>query len=430
MTAHPEAARPGTKPGDESPEPALSLFRGFGVEIEYMIVDAGTLDVRPAADRFMAELAGSPVAELESGPLAWSNELPLHVLEVKTNGPAEGLRSLAGLFHGEVRRANGVLAGLGCRLLPGGMHPWMDPRGELRLWPHEYTEVYRTFDRIFSCRGHGWANLQSTHLNLPFRGDREFAALHAAVRILLPLLPALAASSPVRDGKVGTHLDERLRAYVRNAARVPSVTGLVVPEPARSRAEYEERVLARIYGDLAPLDPEGVLRHEWVNARGAIPRFDRGTVEIRVLDAQECPAADVAVLAVVVAVVRKLCLRAMDDPDALNVLDTETLARILGESCLDGELARVGDRNYLEALGVGGQAAGSRAGEIWALLVEEHAREVAEAEEWRGAIEAILDRGPLARRLLRALGRDPSPGRLRNIYGALADCLMENRPFP
>jgi hypothetical protein len=32
-----------------------------------------------------------------------------------------------------------------------------------------------------------------------------------------------------------------------------------------------------------------VLRHEWVNARGAIARFDRSAIEIRVLDVAECP---------------------------------------------------------------------------------------------------------------------------------------------
>ena len=80
---------------------------------------------------------------------------------------------------------------MGCTLLPGGVHPWMDPSKETRLWPHEYNEVYRSFDRIFGCAGHGWSNLQSTHLNLPFADDDEFGRLHAAIRAILPLLPAL-----------------------------------------------------------------------------------------------------------------------------------------------------------------------------------------------------------------------------------------------
>ncbi len=87
---------------------------------------------------------------------------------------------------------------------------------------------------------------------------------------------------------------------------MPSVAGAVVPEPVFTRREYEDDLLGGIYRDLAPLDPEGVLRHEWVNARGAIARFDRGAIEIRVLDVQECPAADLAVAGATIAVVRAL----------------------------------------------------------------------------------------------------------------------------
>ena len=212
----------------------LGLFQGVGVELEYMIVDAETLDARPVADELMEAVAGAPVSDIDRGPAAWSNELVLHVLEMKTNGPAHGLEGLARQFHSEVRHANGVLRDLGARLMPGGMHPWMDPGRETRLWPHEYNDVYRTFDRIFGCSGHGWANLQSTHLNLPFKGPEEFRVLHAAIRAVLPLVPALAAASPVQDGRRSGLLDGRVAAYRKNALRVPSVTGRVIPEVART----------------------------------------------------------------------------------------------------------------------------------------------------------------------------------------------------
>ena len=40
------------------------------------------------------------------------------------------------------------------------------------------------------------------HVNLPFADDAQFARLHAAIRLVLPLLPALAASSPIAEGSV------------------------------------------------------------------------------------------------------------------------------------------------------------------------------------------------------------------------------------
>jgi len=47
----------------------------------------------------------------------------------------------------------------------------MDPNREMVIWPHDYSVVYEAFNRIFDCRGHGWANLQAVHLNLPFADD-------------------------------------------------------------------------------------------------------------------------------------------------------------------------------------------------------------------------------------------------------------------
>ncbi len=174
----------------------LRLFQGYGVELEYMVVDAETLQILPVVDRILESVAGTITSEVEMGPLAWSNELVLHVIELKTNGPAPTLEGLDALFQGDVARISEILEGMGGILLPTAMHPWMDPKTETTLWPHEYSPVYESYDRIFGCQGHGWSNLQSTHLNLPFGDDEEFGRLHASIRLLLPLLPALAASSP------------------------------------------------------------------------------------------------------------------------------------------------------------------------------------------------------------------------------------------
>ena len=89
----------------------LRLFSAHGVELEYMIVDAETLTVRPISDRLLAAAAGSPAGEypgeVELGPISWSNELALHVVEFKTADPAPELDALCGLFQQHVERANG-----------------------------------------------------------------------------------------------------------------------------------------------------------------------------------------------------------------------------------------------------------------------------------------------------------------------------------
>jgi hypothetical protein len=158
-TVLPERGRPG-------------LFEAFGVEIEYMIADRVSLDVMPVCDRLIEAVAGGPESEIERGPIAWSNELTLHVLELKTNGPAPTLSGLSEAFHTGVQDANRALEPFGARLLPGGMHPWMDPGTETRLWPHEYTEVYRTFDRIFGVLGTRLGESSEHAPEPPVRGRR------------------------------------------------------------------------------------------------------------------------------------------------------------------------------------------------------------------------------------------------------------------
>lgn len=406
----------------------LRLFEAYGVEIENMIVDSRSLDLRPVADRLLEAEAGVQAADVERGDMAWSNELVLHVIEFKTNGPASSLHGLARKFHAEALRADELLASMGCRLMPTGAHPWMDPLTETHLWPHECGIIYQTYDRIFSCKGHGWSNLQSMHINLPFADDREFAKLHAAIRLLLPLMPALTASTPVLDGRVTGFLDTRLDYYARNSARVPSVTGLVVPEQVASREEYDRIIMQPMFADMAPLDPEGVLREEFLNARGAIARFGRGSIEIRVLDAQECPQADLAAAGLICAALEALCDGRLGDLDAQSGLSTESLAAILARVTREADAASVEDAGYLKALGFP-DGPGARTGEIWSWLVEACLPAAMRDPDWEEPLAVMLGLGCLARRILAALGPKFGRGRLLEVYAELCDCLKDGRPF-
>ncbi|MCB1129443.1 MAG: glutamate--cysteine ligase, partial [Verrucomicrobiae bacterium] len=175
------------------------------------------------------------------------------VIELKTNGPAPALEGLAAQFQQSLGDIQALAAPLGARLMPTGMHPWMDPSRECRLWPHKHAEIYQAYDRIFDCHHQGFANIQSLQLNLPFADDREFARLHAAVRLLLPLLPALAASSPLAWGGPTGFLDTRLEAYLTHQGRVPETMGMIIPDTIASPGEYRDLILGPMYQALAPL---------------------------------------------------------------------------------------------------------------------------------------------------------------------------------
>lgn len=401
----------------------LSLFAGYGIELEYMIVDRASLDVLAIADKLIHSVAGDNRSEVEQGELAWSNEMVLHVIEIKTNGPAGALEPLPALFQRDITHINELLAPHEACLMPGAIHPWMDPRTDARLWPHEHNPVYEAYDRIFGCQGHGWSNLQSVHLNLPFAGDAEFARLHAAIRVLLPVLPALAASSPIVEGQFTGMLDYRLEAYRLNARKIPSITGHVIPETVSSRGDYEAGILGPMYRDIAPFDPESILRHEWLNSRGAIARFDRSAIEIRVLDIQECSLADLAVLAAIASALQRLAAEDWGDIKAQQALTTEELEAILLETARSGEQAVIDNTRFLRVLKFPERRCEAR--DLWHYLIEE----APAGEIWRTPLRTILRSGPLARRLLRAAGKEPKRARLIAVYAELCRCLAEGHQF-
>lgn len=416
----------------------FGLFEALGVELEYMIVDANSLDVSPISDELLRAAAGSYVGEVEMGPISWSNELVGHVIELKTTDPATSLTGLAAKFSENVARMDELLRPLGARLMPTGMHPWMNPDRETKLWAHEYNEVYEGFDRVFGCRGHGWSNLQSVHLNLPFADDEEFGRLHAAIRLLLPIFPAIAASSPFVERRASGFADTRLEMYRGNSRKIASVTGQVIPEPVFTRADYEKIILQRIYVDIAPYDPQGVLQHEWLNARGAIARFDRNTIEIRVLDVQECPAADIAICAAALAVLKSLVEERWTSWEAQKSWAVEPLESIFLATVRDGERAIISDAAYLRALGCD-SAQPQTAGQVWRQLVDgQSSSVVANDPNISAALQTILDQGALARRILNAVGRqqseristvDATSDALKRVYTRLCDCLSRGEMF-
>jgi carboxylate-amine ligase len=409
--------------------PVYRLFERFGIELEYMIVDRASLAVRPIADALLqAASDGGLPNDIAVGSIIWSNEMVRHVIEMKSSGPVSSFDGLDKAFCAGVRKANALLRPQNAELLGGGMHPFMDPARETRLWPHDNSEIYRTFDRLFDCNRHGWANLQSTHVNVPFANDEEFGRLHAAVRLVLPVIPALAASSPFADGRVTWLFDTRMEMYRTNSAHVPSITGELIPEPIFTVDEYRNSILEPIYRDLAALDPEETLCEEWANARGAIARFERNTIEIRVIDAQETPAADLAIAAAVIGVVKLLAGERFGSLRDQMAWPVGPLKKILLDTVRCGERAEIADGAYLHAFGMMGEACSGR--DLWAHLIQALVKyEGAWIAPHAGPLERILAHGTLASRILAALGGDVSRERIESVYRGLCGCLQEGVLF-
>ena len=405
----------------------LHLFEGYGVELEYMIVQRDNLQVLPITDQLIYEEVGAYLSDVEFGDIAWSNELVLHVVELKTQEPADSLQGLQKKFQEHVRKINSMLEKHQAMLLPTGAHPLMNPDTDTKLWPHEHNAVYEAYNRIFDCRGHGWSNLQSTHLNLPFADDEEFSRLHAAIRVLLPIIPAISASSPILDGKVSGFLDTRLEVYRHNQDKIPSIAGLVVPEAVFTKQDYEKQILQKIYQDIAPYDPEETLQDEFLNSRGAIARFMRNAIEIRIIDIQESPMGDIAVLQAIVNVLQALVSERWVALEELKAWDEKELSEILLEVIRKGQEAVISNLDYVRCFGYPCREA-CTVGELWKFLAQE-VIVLEEQPEISHALNIILSRGNLSSRILAATGENPSEERIKEVYQQLAVCLQEGGIF-
>jgi hypothetical protein len=282
------------------------LFEVFGIELEYMLINTSTFKVAPLVDQLLTLKNGNLTSDIDNGAIAWSNELVAHVVELKTNGPTTDLESLSEKFHKNILEINQLLQSIDVKLLPTASHPLMNPSKDTELWKHSYSEVYELYNRIFDCKGHGWSNVQSTHINLPFYDDKEFEKLHAAVRVILPIIPGLCASSPILEGHLTGIMDSRLEFYKTNQKEIPEMTGLVIPERVFSKVDYYATIFDPIKRAIKPFDTKSILDHHFLNSRGAIARFDRNAIEIRLIDIQECPKADVAICILIIEVLKAL----------------------------------------------------------------------------------------------------------------------------
>ena len=399
------------------------LFEVYGIELEYMLV-SNTLKPTAIVDKLLTKKAGALTSDVENGAIAWSNELVAHVVELKTNGPTADLNGLSEMFHKNIVEINQILKEFDSKLLPTAAHPLLNPLTDTELWKHSYSEVYELYNRIFNCKGHGWSNVQSTHINLPFFDDKEFEKLHAAIRIILPLIPGLCASSPILDGKNTGFKDARLEYYKTNQKEIPELTGLVIPERVFTKVDYYATIFEPIKRAIKPYDTNHILDHHFLNSRGAIARFDRNAIEIRLVDIQECPKADIAICALIIAVLKLLV-----DKKGASLLEQkawvkEDLCDILNPIIKKGEQYEILNLQYLKLFKV---KHAMKVQALWQHLFQITKDNIHESHH--DTLNYILTEGTLATRILKAINDDFSEAHIKKVYGKLADCLNKNNLF-
>ncbi len=419
------------KPIGRRPPAETRAYRAYevvGLELEYPVVDRD-LNVLPVVEEVLAALAGRPTSDVTLGRVGLSNEIVDHVLELKNDVPHRSLaRAEEDLVEG-VRRVGLLLdRRFRARLLPGGMHPWADPT-KARLWRRSNRRIYDTYARLFDVRTHGWANVQAVHVNLPFGTPEEATAMLGAARLLVPYLPALAASSPLVGGEITGSVDNRVAWLLEHQARLPESMARLVPEPLARFSDYKRDVLAPMYAALDRLPDAGALRHEFLNARGAVFKASRASMEVRILDVQECVAMDVAIAWFTRRALRHLAERLPKLPPAPQAaLEADLLA-----------VARSGGAARVQAPFLPG-AVTAKDVLVWVFEQVDH-RVPADERRYRDLVADALAQGSLSERILAVLAPladEVAAGArtehafteaARRIWVELGDCLLENQPW-
>lgn len=292
----------------------------IGTEHEYSINDP-VFSPRAVSDEILREICGRYESEILFGEVKLGKELQKTVLEMVPREPVEELAVLeAGLTKG-MARFNRIF-GSRYHLLGLGMHPTARP-ADIPVWDHDEGEYYEVYDRLFNIRQHGWLNIQALQINLSYRNEKDLISQYNRIRVLLPYLIAVTASSPVVEGSPTGYCDNRLRYYRENQKEIPLICDRIVPGRIRSVADYRS-VQEEVFAELRARDAD-LLCEEWVNSSGLIIRFSRKCLEIKALDEQESIRSDMAVCAFVRALLRCRTLPVETDHGALLALTEDAI---------------------------------------------------------------------------------------------------------
>ncbi len=371
----------------------------------------------PITDKVIKDYCGKIMNFVELPEFTFGKEMQLHVMELKANAPFQS----PAVFEETIQKAVTTLSDFlgkkyGASLLGTGMHPLLKLE-ETGIWPHRHKKIYAEYGKIFNLKQHGWLNIQSFHLNLPYEKEADGVHLHNLLANICPYLPAVSASSPICEGAIGKNVDTRLSFYKVNQREVPSITGDIVPEYVSSFGMYRKEVIGRYSRELAEAGASAtILNKEWVNSRGVIFRFDRAALEVRVMDEQECIKSDVSLSCFVRAALRGLF------SSQAELLPHELLVRDLNSVIADGLDAKVQNPH------------GPTARQVC-----QHLYEVAwanadnEEKQYLPLVKKRIDNGNLSTIIRDHVSRKAQRTELKeaivSVYSTLIKCLATNQPY-
>ena len=265
---------------------AASRDGTVGLEEEFAVLDAETLDMVPRFEELRDAAADDPVLGTSI-----SGELISSEIEIRS-GRGEDLADAFARQRDVRRRLFAHAAAQDLALGATGSHPWADFREQVFIDTEHYRRVVDNL-RYVAQRNSTF----SLHVHVGVRDIDRAVRVCDRLRDVLPLLLAVSASSPYLDGQdAGLH-SARTQAFTKNFPRcgIPDVFG---GWPA-----------FREYLDLL-IRTGSIIEYTqvWWSVR---PHLSFGTVEVRICDAQMTAGESEALAALIVACV----LQAARDDD-------------------------------------------------------------------------------------------------------------------
>jgi glutathione synthase/RimK-type ligase-like ATP-grasp enzyme/gamma-glutamyl:cysteine ligase YbdK (ATP-grasp superfamily) len=423
---HPDRAPIGKVPHDLD-QRDYRAYEVCGLEMEYVLVDRD-LEPQHLAEEALSAIAGRSCSDVELGVVGFSNEFFDHLIEMKTHVPLRSLQETEQVLAEGAARLSRHLERFGARAMPTSMHPWLDPSWAQR-WSRSGRGVYETYARLFDTATHGWANVQSCQVNFPLGRDHEAVAMMNASALLLPYIPAIAASSPMYGGELRPAVDNRLAFILQHQLRLPETQGPMIPEYTTSLPAYRRDVLKPIFAAVDRLGNADSIRHEWLNARAAVFKFSRRSMEVRVVDAQECVKMDVAISAFIRGALADLSAELIKGK--LKLPEHARLVEDFHACVQHGSAARVWAPHVpSQSRGDDGKVGVGNVIQHFILRAERRLRR--SEEQYMELISMIRERGTLSERIaarLTPFASEPDQLRdeARNVYLELCDCLADNR---
>jgi glutamate---cysteine ligase / carboxylate-amine ligase len=257
---------------------AASTDATVGIEEEFAVLDAASLDLVPRFEELRDAAADDPVLAASIAGELISSEIEIR------SGRGEDL-------HDALRRQREARARLfalaesrGVALGATGTHPWADYREQRNIDTEHYRRVVDGL-RYVARRN----NTFSLHVHVGARDlDRAVRACDR-LRPVLPMLLAISANSPYLDARDSGLHSARTQAFTKSFPRCG------IPDAYGSWAAYRD------YLDFL-LRTHSIVEYTqvWWSIR---PHLSFGTVEVRICDAQSTAPESEALTGLIVACV-------------------------------------------------------------------------------------------------------------------------------